>query len=261
MVTVNRPANHFWNHVISGAEPDRAEPKEKEIVPEPPGHGRLHHALHRHHEKHDLGRAVDPWEPEEGAEQIPLRDVNVFTAPETKHDHRPRDDERIRDEKDCRGVRGELEPLIAGAVARQDAAHAQKDAEIPESAAHDEEQRMAQGRPAQTRHEPDRGANAGHRRPAENHHVHVRGPDSSPGQPTVVREKIGGVKFEGGKAGEQRAEQEPEDCRSIEKQDRQPRRRIDQGTLDLFDIVRRDFTARCGDRGIGRRFQRNLGWI
>ncbi len=51
VVAVNRPADHFRDHVISGAEPDRAEPEEEKIIREPPGHGGLHHALDRHDEQ------------------------------------------------------------------------------------------------------------------------------------------------------------------------------------------------------------------
>src|SRR5467141_4982523 len=77
VIAVNRPANDFRDHIVGGAEPDRAEPEEKKIIREPPGHGRLHHTLDRDNEKHDLSGAIDPWEPEERAEQIPLRYVNV----------------------------------------------------------------------------------------------------------------------------------------------------------------------------------------
>src|SRR5438874_10112600 len=122
MVTVNRAADDLWNHVISGAESDGAEPKKQQIVRVPPADSRLQHALHRHDEEHQLPSRIQPREPEERAEQIPLRDINLFAASITKHEHRPRGDERVSDEKNDRCVAGKFEPLIAGAVTEKNSA-------------------------------------------------------------------------------------------------------------------------------------------
>ena len=51
-------------------------------------------------EKHDLRAAVEPREPEERGEQIPLRDVNVIAAPEAEHEDGPRNDERVANEQE-----------------------------------------------------------------------------------------------------------------------------------------------------------------
>ena len=67
MITVDRTADYFGDHVIRGAEGDRAEPEKHEIVCEPPADRGLHHALHRHDEQHCLRSGVEPWEPEERA--------------------------------------------------------------------------------------------------------------------------------------------------------------------------------------------------
>ena len=83
MIAVNRTSDHFRDHVIGGAEPDRAEPKEKKIIREPPIHCGLHDSLHRNDKQHDLRRGVEPREPEKRAEQIPLRDVNVLRRGES----------------------------------------------------------------------------------------------------------------------------------------------------------------------------------
>src|SRR6266536_1573659 len=117
MITVNRPPDYFRNHIISSAESDRAKPQKKQIVREPPAHGRLHHALHRHDEEHQLRGRVEPREPEKRTEQIPLRDVNLVAAPKTEHEHGPRNDEQVSDKKNERGVGRKLQPLITGAVA------------------------------------------------------------------------------------------------------------------------------------------------
>ena len=92
MVAVNRTPDHFRDHVISRAQTDRAEPEEHEVIREPPVHRRLHHALHRHDEKHDLSRAVEPGEPKKRGQQIPLRDVDVAAAAEAEHQDRPGND-------------------------------------------------------------------------------------------------------------------------------------------------------------------------
>src|SRR6266567_7922685 len=55
VITVNRPADYFRDHVISGAEGERTEPKEKEIVGVPPIDRGLQYALHGHDKKHGLG--------------------------------------------------------------------------------------------------------------------------------------------------------------------------------------------------------------
>src|SRR5207253_11078909 len=149
MITVNRPADYFRNHVVGGAESDRAKPEKKQIVREPPAHRRLHHALHRHDEEHQLRGRVEPREPEKGAEQIPLRDVNLIAAPETEHEHGPGNDERVSDEKDDRRVGRKLEPLITGAVARENSADAEQHTKIPKTATGHEQKRMSQNSAAQ----------------------------------------------------------------------------------------------------------------
>ncbi len=97
---------------------------------------------------------------------------------------------------------------------------------------------MPQGRAAQARHQPNRGADAGHRRPAVNHHVHVRRSNTTPGEKAEVRQQIGRVELEGSESGQQCAEQEPGNRGTVKEQDRQARRRVDQRALDLFDIAR-----------------------
>src|ERR1700745_2531457 len=47
MIAINRSTDHFRDHVISGAEGERTEPKEKKIVRVPPINCGLHNALHR----------------------------------------------------------------------------------------------------------------------------------------------------------------------------------------------------------------------
>src|SRR5437773_3505914 len=124
MVTVNRASDHLWNHVVRRAERDRAEPKEEEIIRVPPADSRLQHALHRHDKEHQLPSRIQPRKPEERAEQIPLRNVNLVAAPIAKHQYYPRGNERVRHEKNNRCVAGELEPLIAGAVAQKNSTNA-----------------------------------------------------------------------------------------------------------------------------------------
>src|SRR5205809_5191432 len=124
MITVNRATDHFGDHVIGRAEPDRTEPEKKEIICVPPAHRRLQHSLHRHDEEHQLASRVEPWKPEKRAQQIPLRNVNLFAAPKAKHQHRPRNNEGVSDEKNDRGIVRKLQPLITGAVAEEDSAYA-----------------------------------------------------------------------------------------------------------------------------------------
>src|SRR4029453_3382326 len=112
-------ADYFGDHVISRAEPDRAEPKKEQIICVPPANGRLQHALHWHNEKHQLASRVEPREPEKRSEQIPLRNVNLFAAPKTEHKHRPGDNQCVSDKKNNGGVERKLEPLITGAVAEE----------------------------------------------------------------------------------------------------------------------------------------------
>ena len=89
MITVNRASDHFGDHVIGRAETNRAEPEKEQIICVPPAHCRLQDSLDRHDEEHQLASRVEPWKPEKRAEQIPLRNVNLFAAPKAKHEHRP----------------------------------------------------------------------------------------------------------------------------------------------------------------------------
>src|SRR5437660_320203 len=139
MVTVNRTPDHFWNHVIRRAEGDGAEPEKQQVIRVPPADSRLQNALHRHNEKHQLSSGIQPWEPEKRAEQIPLRDVNLFAAAIPKHEHRPGSDERISDKQNDRRVTRELEPLISGAVADQNRTDPEQHTEIPKTSASNEQ--------------------------------------------------------------------------------------------------------------------------
>src|SRR5437870_12812053 len=89
MITVNRATDYFRDHVVSGPESDRAEPKKEEIIRVPPPDRRLHHALDRDHEEHCLRGSVEPGKPEKRSEHIRLRDINLIAAPKTEHQRRP----------------------------------------------------------------------------------------------------------------------------------------------------------------------------
>src|SRR6266481_4170805 len=85
VITINRSASDFRDHVVGGSEPKRSKPEEEQIIRVPPRYRRLEHTLHRHDEKHGLGGEINPWEPEERGQQIPLGDVDRVSAPEPKH--------------------------------------------------------------------------------------------------------------------------------------------------------------------------------
>src|SRR5437870_12815572 len=50
MITVNRAADYFGNHVIRRAEGDGTEPEKEQIIRVPPADSRLQNSLHRHDE-------------------------------------------------------------------------------------------------------------------------------------------------------------------------------------------------------------------
>src|SRR5438445_8970596 len=124
MIPVHRASDHFGDHVIGRAETNRAEPEKEQIICVPPAYGRLQDSLDRYDEEHQLASRVEPWKPEKRAQQIPLRNVNLFAAPKAKHEHRPRDNEGVSDEKNDRGIVRKLQPLITSAVADEDSAYA-----------------------------------------------------------------------------------------------------------------------------------------
>src|SRR5439155_23312865 len=96
-------------------------------------------ALYWHDKEHQLPGRVEPRKPEKRAEQIPLRNVNLFAAPKAEHQHRPRDNERVSDKKNDRCVARKLEPLITGAVAENNPTNAQQNPQIPKSSARNQE--------------------------------------------------------------------------------------------------------------------------
>src|SRR5690242_14026987 len=122
MITVYRPPDHFRNHVVRSAERDGAEPEKKQVICEPPPHRRLQNSLHWYDKQHQLPSRIQPRKPEKSAEQIPLGNVNLFAAPVTEHEHCPRGDKRVSDEQNDRRVTRKLEPLVAGAVAKNNSA-------------------------------------------------------------------------------------------------------------------------------------------
>ncbi len=132
MITVNRTSDHLRDHVIGRAESDGAEPEKQQIIRVPPAHCRLQNTLYRDDKKHQLTGRIEPREPEERAQQIPLRDVNLVAAPMPEHEHRPGRHERVSDEKDNGHVARKLEPLKTGAIAEQNCADAYQHANVPE---------------------------------------------------------------------------------------------------------------------------------
>src|SRR5438128_11433746 len=126
MVTVNRAADHFWNHVIRRAEGDGPEPEKEQVIRVPPADSRLQNALNQHNEEHQLSSSIHPREPKKRAEQIPLRNVNLFAAAIAKHEHRPGRNECVSNKKNDCCVARKLEPLITGAVAKKNSADAQQ---------------------------------------------------------------------------------------------------------------------------------------
>src|SRR5207237_10104115 len=99
-----------------------------------------------------MRRQVNPRQPEEPNRKIPWRDVDRVAATKPEHQDRPGSDQRVANKKSPRGIAGEFEPMIAGAVAHQNSANSKKDTEVPKSAAGNEQQRMTQGGAAQARH-------------------------------------------------------------------------------------------------------------
>ena len=132
VITVNRSAGDFRNHVVGSAEPERSEPEEEQVIRVPPRYRGLQHTLHRHDEQHGLSGKVNPREPEERGQQIPLCDVDRISAPKPKHQNRPRNDERVSDEEDNGRVAGKFDPVIARAVSGQDPANPKQHPQIPE---------------------------------------------------------------------------------------------------------------------------------
>src|SRR5438105_2361874 len=112
MITVNRPAYDLRNHIICGPEADRAEPEKKKIIRVPPANGGLENALDREDKQHQLSRGIQPGEPKERPQEIPLGNINLLASTESKHQNRPRHDQGIGDEKNDRRVRRELQPLV-----------------------------------------------------------------------------------------------------------------------------------------------------
>src|SRR5207247_11268038 len=105
-------------------ETDRPEPENRQISSVPPAPRRLQDGPNWHDKEHQLPSSVEPRKPEKRAQQIPLGNVNLFTAPKAKHQHRPRNNEGVSDEKNDRGIVRKLQPLITGAVADEDSAYA-----------------------------------------------------------------------------------------------------------------------------------------
>ncbi len=180
-----------------------------------------------------------------------MRDVDVAAAAKAEHQDRPRNHERVSDEQDDRGVRRKLEPFITRAAAGKNSADTEENAEIPKSRPRDEQQWVPQGRAREPRHQPDRGPDSRHRRPAEEHRVHVRRPHPTPGEEAPPAQQIGHVEFERGQSREQRADQKPDDRGSVEHQDRHAGRSVNQRALHLLDVVARDFVR--GGLGFGTR--------
>src|SRR4030095_2632344 len=89
MITINRATDYFRDHVVSGAERDRAEPEKEKIILVPPADRVLQNALHRRSEEHGVSSRVEPREPEKRASEQPLRNEDLLAPAKPDQATRP----------------------------------------------------------------------------------------------------------------------------------------------------------------------------
>ena len=209
VVAVDRLPQHLRDEIVDSGQADGREPQAEHVVGEPPVDQCLHRAACRLEDEHDLGDRVEPREPEERREQVPLRNVDVLRLAETERDDRPGADEGVGHKQQRRGVGRHLQPLDRGRVTREDADDAEGDAEVPEARGDDEHARMAQLCAGEARHQPERHGEGGVGAPAVNNRVEVRRARAAEGEPLLVAEKLGRVELDRGDQREHRADQQP----------------------------------------------------
>ena len=179
------------NHVVGAGDADGGEPEAEGVVAIPPVDDRLDGALDGPEDEHDVCDAIEPWKPEEGAEEVPLGDVDVSRAALAEHEQSPYGDEGVGGEEDEGGVGGKLQPLDRGAVPREDRDGADGDPDVPERGGGEQDSRVTERGAAEAGHKPDRDADGGGGGPAIGDGVEVGGADTAKGEPGVIREEQG----------------------------------------------------------------------
>ena len=166
-IVVNGTRGDFSRNVISTRDADRNKEEQHHGLAEPAIDGGRHQGVNIKDIHIEVGGEIDPWEPDAGAKDIPLGNIDVITTTHPEGDHHPDGDGSIGGQQYGPDKGRKLHPVFTGAVTGENAAGTQHDCEVPDVTGNKECAGIFARLARQTGHQP-------------NHH-----PKGSLGTPTV----------------------------------------------------------------------------
>ena len=227
VITVNRTTDDLGNEVVNGGQTDGREPQSEHIVREPPVDGRLNHAPHRLDEEHHLRGSVEPREPKNRGQKVPLGNVQMALGPQAEGDNRPDRNERITNEKNRSRIARHLQPLDGRGITDQDSAHAHCDANIVEQVGHGDQTGSHQRNAAQAAHQPNGHTHRNLRGEPVNDRVEVSRADIGKSEPFPARQETRGVQLDTRHQCQNGAGQKPRQPTEEKEEHRHPTRGVD----------------------------------
>ncbi|OPZ68959.1 MAG: hypothetical protein BWY82_02407 [Verrucomicrobia bacterium ADurb.Bin474] len=190
VVAVNWPPQDLGNEVVGGSQRHWRQPQSQNIVGEPPVGDWLHHTSCRHEQDHHLRNRVEPGEPENRGQNIPLRNIHMPGLPVRKRHNSPHPDHCIRKGQNRSYLHRHFKPLHRSHFTGQNTGHPNCHAHVPQDPRKHKETAVPHLGTAQARHQPECHAKNRIISPPENHGVEVRGPDPSESQPLKLSQVL-----------------------------------------------------------------------
>ena len=207
---MQRASGEFRQEIKRDAKADQREPDKNEIVGEPGINRHLRDAAHGPRDEEEIGRRVNPREPEQRRQQKPVRRIKFAFAPLAERGDGGNGDEQERGEEQHRASARKFEPRKPGAVAEQNGGDTDEHAEVPEVRGDDGQKRQGQFRLAQARKNPEHHAETGGNAEAVKQRVVGGGLDAAVGQQRAIGKQVRLVKSHHGGQRQQKADDEPE---------------------------------------------------
>jgi hypothetical protein len=128
---MQRRFDEFWDEIKQYRQRQRSEPESEKTIREPAVDRELHYTAHGKPNQEQSCGGVEPGEPEQRGEDVPLRRIQFRVATGFESQQRASGDDGIRREQDRGASAREFEPFKTSGVSGKNGNDANRHAEIP----------------------------------------------------------------------------------------------------------------------------------
>ena len=252
-----RASGELGEKVKDDRQPDGREPEAEEVSDIPRVDDGLHRATHGIDHEQTIAHGVNPGEPEQRGEQIPLRREEVALPAHGEGGDGAQTDQQVGDEQHARGVARHFQQFKSSRGSGEDGDDADGHADVPEFPSDDDRPLKSQAHAAQPAEQPEQHTDASLRGEAIDERVHRCRTHATEREPGAVGKHVGRMKLNGGEQTEQRCKDQPERTAGEQEQQGPAARRIDLSRAvaraDQGGVTRRDRRLNRGGRGFAHR--------